>query len=121
MTIGLSQQLLGSHLGRFNLNSGVNYNRDYIDLSAIISDKIKEKLTKNPIDNVKLIREEMVVELNKKKVLKEDEVLKKILLKLSCTSDIVLDLHCDSNAILHMYTHERLWPTLSDLAAELGG
>jgi len=29
-------------------------------------------------------------------------------------------LHCDADAVLHIYTHDKLWPDLSDLAAYLG-
>lgn len=27
---------------------------------------------------------------------------------------------CHVDAVMHMYTHDRLWPKLSDLAAEIG-
>ena len=43
--------------------------------------------------------------------------MKRTLLYHAIDADIVIDLHCDSDAIVHMYTHDRLWPTLHDLAA----
>ena len=50
-------------------------------------------------------------------VYKEEELMKRTLLYHAIDADIVIDLHCDSDAIVHMYTHDRLWPTLQDLAA----
>ena len=50
-------------------------------------------------------------------VYKEEELMKRTLLYHAVDADIVIDLHCDSDAIVHMYTHDRLWPTLQDLAA----
>lgn len=118
--IGLNQNLLGNHLGRFSLDSGVNFNRDYMDISSAVGEKVQDKLSQDGVKNVKIIREEMLAQIDSKKIYKEEAVLKKILFKMACVCDIVLDLHCDSDAVLHMYTHERLWPNLSDLAAEIG-
>jgi hypothetical protein len=118
--IGLNQNLLGNHLGRFSLDSGVNFNRDYMDISTAVGEKVQDKLSQDGTKNVKIIREEMLAQIDSKKIYKEEAALKKILFKMACVCDIVLDLHCDSDAVLHMYTHERLWPNLSDLAAEIG-
>ena len=46
--------------------------------------------------------------------------MKRELFKLASQADLVLDLHCDHDAVLHTYTHDRLWPALSDLSIELG-
>jgi uncharacterized protein len=69
---------------------------------------------------VNLIREAMVAETDKLTGNKEEAVMKRELYKLACAADVVLDLHCDTEAVLHIYTHDRLWPRMADLAAELG-
>lgn len=48
---------------------------------------------------------------------KEEEEMKRALLLQAIDADITIDLHCDSDAAVHMYTHDRLWPKLRDLAA----
>jgi uncharacterized protein len=118
--IGLSQQVLGHHLGRFCLDSGVNFNRNYYDCTEEVAQEVGSKLSSDASENVRLIREELLRQIGSKTAIEEDAVLKKTLLQLSCISDIVLDLHCDCEAVLHLYTHDRLWPKLSDLAEELG-
>mmetsp|Transcript_14197 Transcript_14197/g.14827 ORF Transcript_14197/g.14827 Transcript_14197/m.14827 type:complete len:407 (-) Transcript_14197:52-1272(-) len=118
--IGLSQQILGHHVGRFCLESGINFNRSWFDCTEEVSREIEGKLTSDPNENVRIIREELIRQIDKKSAIDEDVVLKKTLLRISSISDIVLDLHCDGEAILHMYTHDRLWPNLSDLSEELG-
>jgi predicted deacylase len=122
--IGLSQQLLGSHIGRFSLETGINFNREYIDYEAAVAKVIEGKLSNDPVENVRIIREAILAEVGKgflgaKGVSNEETMMKKILFKLACPCDIVLDLHCDSDAVLHLYTNDRLWPDLSDLAQEL--
>jgi uncharacterized protein len=118
--IGLAQQVLGHHIGRFCLESGVNFNRSWFDCTEDVAREVGGKLTGDATENVKLIRGELLRQVLSKSATDEDVVLKKALLQISCVSDIVLDLHCDGEAVLHMYTHDRLWPNLSDLAQELG-
>jgi hypothetical protein len=69
--------------------------------------------------NVRVIRAALLQETERFKPLSEEMALKQILYSLAAPSSIVLDLHCDSEAVMHMYTHDRLWPALADLAAEL--
>ena len=118
--IGLSQHLLGNQLGRFSFQSGINFNRNYADVTKAVALKIEDKLSKtDSFKNVQFIREALNEEIDSLKVLGDEGNLKKILFKIAAQCDIVLDLHCDSNAVMHMYTHSKLWPALSDLATEL--
>ena len=123
--IGLSQVMLGRHVGRFNFQSGVNFNRSYVDMTAdILREKTVEMHLKDDDSkhNTKIIREAILQGLEERKSIphiKTEEALKLELLSMAATSDIVLDLHCDSDAVLHMYTHTRIWPHMQDLAEEL--
>lgn len=119
--IGLSQILMGSHIGRFNFDTGVNFNRDWMDIIPQVKVAIKDKLSPDDVNhNVKTVRDAIYAEASAKPELKLEKVMKKELYKLSCVADIVLDLHCDTEAILHTYTHTRTWPHMNDLAFELG-
>ena len=117
--IGLSQNVLGSHLGRFSLNSGINFNRNFADLAAAVAVRVTDKLSSDSVVNVEIIRAALEEEIDLVKAVGDEANLKKILFKIACQCDIVLDLHCDSNAVMHMYTHTKLWPELSDLARYL--
>ena len=118
--IGLSQSVLGKHVGRFCVDSGVNFNRAWFDGTDVVAERIEGKLTDDSTQNVALIREELILAIEAAPANTEDEHLKKVLGGLAAPCDIVLDLHCDSDAVLHMYTHDRLWPKLMDLSEELG-
>lgn len=114
--IGLSQNILGSHMGRFSLSSGTNFNRDWPDVGNAVIEKIRGKLTQDADRNVATIRAAILEELESVRPLKEDAAMKHALFRLAATADIALDLHCDSDAVMHMYTHDNLWPEFSDLA-----
>ena len=119
--IGLAQHFFGLHQGRFCFDSGVNFNRDYLDLDKLISSKIEKDLKLDDENhNVMIIRKAMIEAIDEDGAFDEEAVMKKELLKLACVADIALDLHCDSEALLYMFTHDDLWPQLSDLAAEIG-
>lgn len=118
--IGLSQNVLGGHLGRFSLSSGVNFNRNWPDVSSKVLQIIEGRLSKeDAAHNVAVVREairETLPSLHSNSI---EKSMKNIIYGLSYDADIVLDLHCDSDAVLHIYTHDRLWPQMSDLACEL--
>lgn len=119
--IGLAQHTFGLHQGRFCFDSGVNFNRDYLDLEKLISSKIENDLKVDDENhNVMIIRQAMIEAINEDTAIDEEAVMKKELLKLACDADIVLDLHCDSEALIYMFTHDELWPEMSDLAASIG-
>lgn len=98
--IGLSQVLMGNHVGRFNFNSGINFNRDFPDVTSAVAQRIKAQL--HPTDeaaNVALIRQALREEYDLLQPNAEEKVLKKELLRVACGADIVLDLHCDNGML----------------------
>ena len=62
--IGLAQRVLGSHVGRFNLADGINFNRGYPYLVPKAAERIDGKLTGDAEANVRLIREALRAELD---------------------------------------------------------
>ncbi len=145
--IGLSQIVMGYHMGRFSLDTGVNFNRDWIDVSGKVIASVKDKLSADDArHNVRTIRAALLEESAKINNQKIENVMKKELYRLACVADIVLDLHCDcgkfyfdiiflfcasriiciffktlfsTEAMMHLYMHDRSWPSVNDLAFEI--
>ena len=112
---------MGTHIGRFSVETGVNFNREYPEVVSGVVKRVDGQLSTTDSEaNVRLIREAMHAEIVASKAVQEEVVMKKLLYSMAVGADVVLDLHCDSHAVMHMYTHDRLWPSVADLAAELG-
>jgi len=117
--VGLAQRVQGHHLGRYNLDSGVNFNRGMADLSDAVDAAVGEGLGSDARINVAIIREAMAEALAGLRLAREGSLLKTALLGMACDADIVLDLHCAQRALLHLFLDESLWPQAADLHADL--
>ena len=62
--MGLGQLLQGSHQGRFEVGSGKNFNRDFVELSEPVIAQLHGKLGDDPHANVRTIRQAMSDVLN---------------------------------------------------------
>lgn len=118
--IGLDQQLQGSHLGRFELASGKNFNRGFHELSTPVGAMIGDQLGGDAQANVELIRQAMRDEIDRLPVAATQlEAMHRLLLRHACDADITLDLHCDFDAAIHLYALPQHWPQWQSLAARL--
>ncbi|MBC3882273.1 succinylglutamate desuccinylase/aspartoacylase family protein [Undibacterium sp. LX40W] len=102
--IGLSQDIQGTAFGRFDLASGLNFNRGYQHLTPEILNRIGEQLSLDVEFNRQLIRRTAAEILDELQTIDETAHLKKTLQRLAIDADIVLDLHCDNQAVMHLYT-----------------
>lgn len=118
--VGLSQWQQEGVEGRFDFATGINFNRNHLDITDQVAKRIKGGLSEDAEANVLLIRKAMADALASMNPADEAAVLKHQLLCLACDADIVLDLHCDLASILHVYIGTPLWPNASDLPAQLG-
>jgi uncharacterized protein len=118
--VGLGQRVHGRHLGRYDLDSGVNFNRDLPDLSEAVDAAVGEGLGSDAPINVAIVREAMAEALAGLRMAREGSVLKAALLGLACDADIVLDLHCAQRALLHLFVDAGLWTQAAELHADLG-
>ena len=114
--LGLSQQLLGQHQGRFDLRDGINFNRNLPDLTAAVVAAVQGQLGADAASNTALARQALRRAAATLRAQDPVNELKNRLLQLAVDSDIVLDVHCDSQAVMHLYA---LTPQ-ADLALELG-
>ncbi|MEY3886733.1 MAG: hypothetical protein RL650_825 [Pseudomonadota bacterium] len=107
--IGQSQLVGNSHSGRYNHLSHENFNRNWIDLSEGVAEKVWKKIGSNAEANVKMIRKAALETLNAMKPANELQTLRVEMQKLSTDADYVLDLHCDIYAALHLFTAHNDW------------
>lgn len=114
--IGLAQQVHSHHHGRFDLRDGVNFNRQHVELSEVVRQRVQGRLGADAAGNVALIRQALREAAAELQTWQPTQALKHELLRLAVDADVVLDLHCDAEATLHLYT---LTP-LQALGAELG-
>ena len=114
--IGLAQQVLGQHHGRFDLRDGGNFNRSFADLSVALAASVRDQLTADLQQNTVVVRAALRGAAAALGARCSTEDLKNRLLQLAIDADVVLDLHCDSEAVMHLYA---LTPQ-RDMACELG-
>jgi predicted deacylase len=118
--IGLAQDIQGSAFGRFDLATGINFNRAYQYLTPMLIEKLTGRLGSNERENTALIRREALAILAQWQPSNEASALKKTLQSLAIDADIVLDLHCDNQAVMHLYTGTPLAKATMPLARYLG-
>ncbi|VUS48045.1 succinylglutamate desuccinylase/aspartoacylase family protein [Klebsiella huaxiensis] len=117
---GLAQVLLNSGIGRFDLASGRNFNRDFPDLAALAHQHLDTEPPVSRSEYLKQVRAAMQHALATLPAGSEVQALRNHLLSLACDADLVLDLHCDDQAILHLYADPAWRNEASVLAAFLG-
>lgn len=118
--IGLGQFVNRSHLGRYDLRGGGNFNRHWPNLFAGLVEATAGKLGNDPANNVAIVRQAIGAGLDKMKTSSEFPALRLALSKLAYDADIVLDLHCDDDSEVHLFFIPQNWPDGRDLAALVG-
>ncbi|MCG7399910.1 MULTISPECIES: succinylglutamate desuccinylase/aspartoacylase family protein [Caballeronia] len=120
--IGLSQHVLGQFLGRFEANSGHNFNRNFpMPSAAALIERVGARLSSgDAAHNARLLRGALVEMLGETTAKNEFESLRLALLGLASKADVVLDLHCSLEATMHIYTSPASWPAIEPLARYLG-
>lgn len=119
--IGLAQDIQGSAFGRFDMATGINFNRAYQYLTPALKQRLAGKLGPDIRANTILIREQALELLAEWQPNSEAAALKKTLQTLAIDADIVLDLHCDNQAVMHLYTGTPLAEATMPLVRYLGG
>ncbi|WP_449433487.1 succinylglutamate desuccinylase/aspartoacylase family protein [Pseudomonas putida] len=119
--IGIGQMFQATHQGRFEFNSGKNFNRDFPALTQALVERLEGQLGDNGEANVTIIRRAMLDTLNELPAAQSElDGLRRLLLQHACDADVVLDLHCDFESVMLLYALPQNWPRLRTLAARLG-
>lgn len=114
--LGLATRVLRRHIGRYDLETGVNFNRRWPDFYPLIADAIAGRLTDDPKANLAVIRRAVGDWLSQQQPATAAQRLRLLILKSAHDADIMLDLHCDDESLKHIFTSPDLMPGLQDLA-----
>ncbi|UGQ47046.1 succinylglutamate desuccinylase/aspartoacylase family protein [Massilia endophytica] len=115
--IGLGQVINERPFGRYDLSTGINFNRSYPHYAGQLKERLQGRLGADADANVALIREELRALTAAWQPHSDTATLKKALLAMAIDADIVLDLHCDLEAALHIYAGTPLRQAIEPLAA----
>ncbi len=118
--LGLANYSLRHHIGRYDVETGVNYNRRWPDLYPRVAQAIVGKLTDDPRANIATIRAAVIAWIDGQQSGTAIQRLRLAVLKSAVAADIVLDLHCDDDSLKHIFTSPELMPGLQDLADWMG-
>ncbi|MCK9799722.1 succinylglutamate desuccinylase [Pseudomonas chlororaphis] len=118
--VGLEQVLMDVPLGRYELESGQNFNRWFVDLSDEVGDRVEGLLSDDPQHNLEQIRGSLREALARQAPATQLQSQRLALQRLACDADMVLDLHCDFEAVAHLYTTPQAWPEVEPLARYIG-
>lgn len=118
--LGMNQRLLHGAVGRFDLFSGENFNRNYANLVDAVAQATTGRLGPDAARNVAVVRAALREAVSALPAINALESLRRTLLGLAIDADVVLDLHCDGEALMHLYTTTPLWPQAQTLAHCIG-
>ena len=118
--IGLNQTTMHYQLGRFELATMENFNRNYPNFFELVKDAVATLLGNDPEHNKRVIRNAMREALVAEQPATELDSMRNTLMRLSHDADVVLDLHCDFEAALHMYVEQPMLDQVMPLAALIG-
>lgn len=117
---GLDQIVMDTPLGRYELETGENFNRRFVDLADEVGCAVEGLLGEDAANNTALIREHLRNALHRLQPATALQSQRLTLQRLACDADVVLDLHCDFEAVQHLYTTPEAWPQVEPLARYLG-
>ncbi|MGV8831174.1 MAG: succinylglutamate desuccinylase/aspartoacylase family protein [Devosia sp.] len=118
--LGLATTALRHHIGRYDIGTGINYNRRWPDLYPAIAAALTGKLGADPQANIATIRAAVADWIDSQRPGTAIQQLRLLVLKSAAAADIVLDLHCDDDSLKHIFTSPELMPGLQDLADWMG-
>jgi predicted deacylase len=117
--IGLSENILGQQIGREALDGNGNFNRGFPDLSPALITAVADKLTQDPAENTRIVRNELKTLVAAIQPVNEFKSLQKTLMSLAIDADFVLDIHTELEACVCMVVAPWTTPSISDLIAEI--
>ncbi len=119
--IGMGNIEFGMHQGRYDVVSGVNFNRGWPDLFGAIEDAIHGHLGMDGGENIQTIRRTIRSWLENRPIENLRQQLRQAVMLEAYDADYVLDLHCDDDALLHIFSPPHCNDVMQSLSDHMGG
>jgi len=114
--IGLAQVINERPFGRFDLSTGINFNRGYPHYFERLKTALAGRLGPDAAQNVRTIRALLREYVAEWQPHSDTTALKKALFSMAIDADVVLDLHCENEGVLHLYAGTPLCSAVQPLA-----
>ncbi|MDC9825408.1 M14 family metallopeptidase [Devosia sp. ZB163] len=118
--LGMATFSLRRHIGRYDANTGINFNRRWPDLFQAVRSQLAGRLSDDERFNVNLIRKAVANWIDAQQPRSAAEQLRLLVMKEAHDAEFVFDLHCDDDSLIHIFTSPELMPELQDLADWMG-
>lgn len=121
--LGMAHVQFHSHRGRYHPAIGLNYNRGWVDLDAVLADHagdLTPALGGDAAANRALIRNHLRDWHENFEPVTALDHLRHIVTGEAMDADMVLDLHCDDEALNHIFIVPQLMPEYQDLSDWMG-
>jgi predicted deacylase len=117
--LGMAHLAFGKHRGRYHPLNGLNYNRNWPDLDAMIHKNdadFSSQLTDDVVHNQQVIRQAVKAAIDSQSPKSALDRLRHMVMAEAYDADMVLDLHCADDALNHIYIVPQLMPEYQDLS-----
>lgn len=118
--LGMSGLSFNQHQGRYDVVSGVNFNRKWPSLYTAIAKQLDGKLGQDAEQNQQIILAEVATWLGSAKPVGALAQQRHLVMQEAYDADYVLDLHCDNDALVHLFAVPQLRESSHDLATWIG-
>lgn len=117
--LGLGNIEFGMHQGRYDVPSGVNFNRQWPDLFSRIEPVIENRPGNDRAENTRLIRTAIAEWLTGWTPASARDQLRKAVIGEAANADYVFDLHCDNIADVHIFSAPHCNRQMQSLASAI--
>ncbi|MEM7563694.1 MAG: succinylglutamate desuccinylase/aspartoacylase family protein, partial [Pseudomonadota bacterium] len=114
--LGMANIEFLQHQGRYNPGTGVNFNRQWPDLSAAIDERVCSRLGDDAERNKILVRTALRDWVEQMSTVTAVDQWRKALYREACDADYVFDLHCDDDSLLHIFSVPQMAQEITSLA-----
>ncbi|MGI9318981.1 MAG: succinylglutamate desuccinylase/aspartoacylase family protein [bacterium] len=118
--LGMENIEFGMHQGRYDVPSGINFNRGWPDLFAAVEHDIENRLGESEEENKTLIHNTILNWFDTQTATTARDQLRLFVLREAVTADYIFDLHCDDLALVHIFTAPHCETEMQRLGAWMG-
>ena len=115
--LGMENIEFGMHQGRYDVPSGVNFNRSWPNLFTAIEKDLDIHLGADESENIAAIRCAILKWIDAQAPVSARDQVRLFVLREAVTADYIFDLHCDDLALVHIFSGPHCNPQIQKLGA----